>query len=24
MVGIILAARRYMPERGGFRPYARR
>lgn len=24
MVGIILAARRYMPERGGFRPFARR
>jgi DNA-directed RNA polymerase specialized sigma subunit len=24
MVGIILAARRYVPERGGFRPYARR
>ncbi|MFM9102561.1 MAG: sigma-70 family RNA polymerase sigma factor, partial [Cyanobium sp.] len=24
MVGIILAARRYVPERGGFRPFARR
>ncbi|MFM9104185.1 MAG: sigma factor [Cyanobium sp.] len=24
MVGIILAARRYAPERGGFRPFARR
>ena len=24
MVGIILAARRYEPERGGFRPFARR
>jgi len=24
MVGIILAARRYTPERGGFRPFARR
>jgi len=24
MVGIILAARRYVPERGNFRPFARR
>jgi DNA-directed RNA polymerase specialized sigma subunit len=24
MVGIILAARRYLPERGPFRPFARR
>jgi DNA-directed RNA polymerase specialized sigma subunit len=24
MVGIILAARRYAPERGSFRPFARR
>jgi DNA-directed RNA polymerase specialized sigma subunit len=24
MVGIILAARRYLPERGSFRPFARR
>jgi DNA-directed RNA polymerase specialized sigma subunit len=24
MVSIILAARRYEPERGGFRPFARR
>ena len=24
MLGIILAARRYAPERGGFRPFARR
>ena len=24
MVGIILAARRYVPERGHFRPFARR
>jgi DNA-directed RNA polymerase specialized sigma subunit len=24
MVGIILAARRYVPERGGFRSFARR
>jgi DNA-directed RNA polymerase specialized sigma subunit len=23
MVGFILAARRYAPERGGFRPFAR-